>query len=498
MASPSRADGFDLAIVGGGAAGCVLARRLAESGDRRVVLIEAGPDLRGATPPELLDGWTLAKPPDWGFETEADASGTTQKLRRGRLLGGTSWLTRFAVRGAAADFDAWAAAGNLGWAFADVLPAFRRLEADAEFGDRPWHGDRGPMPITRYLDHAPSAAHAAAVAALEASGFARVDDHNAPDAVGVGRMPMSSRAGVRATSVDAYLPPDRPLENLTIRPDSLVDRVRLEGGRAAAVVLADGSEIRADLIVLAAGTYGSPSILMRSGIGPAGQLRSLGIGVSVDLPGVGQNLADHPGVDLDSGWSGDGTAGPVTHSIATFRSNLAPGPGPDMMFWIIDPSGDEPTLYLDPILLQPQSRGSVRLRTPDPADPPRIELPGLREDADVDRMVDGYLRGVELANHLAFRAAAGGGTAPSDPGGRAATRAILLENLYSNPHVVGTCAMGPSAADGAVVDADGRVHGVTGLAVADASVIPEPPSGFPHVITLMLAEHLAGRLAGGS
>ena len=156
--------GFDVVIVGGGAAGCVVARRLAELDDRSVLLLEAGPDLRGATPPALRDGWRLPSGPDWtvdwGFETEPNAAGAIEKVRRGRLLGGTSWLTRFAVRGAAADFDAWAARGNPGWAFEDVLPAFRRVEADADFGDRPWHGSDGPIPINRYLDRPRSAVHA--------------------------------------------------------------------------------------------------------------------------------------------------------------------------------------------------------------------------------------------------------------------------------------------------------------------------------------------------
>src|SRR5207247_5320955 len=133
------------------------------------------------------------------FESEPDTSGGSGTLRRGRLLGGTSWLTRFAVRGAAADFDAWAASGNPGWSFEDVLPAFRRLEADADFGERPWHGERGPIPIARYLELEPSGIHAAALRAFDTAGYPSVADHNEPGAVGVGRMPMSSRAGGRVT-----------------------------------------------------------------------------------------------------------------------------------------------------------------------------------------------------------------------------------------------------------------------------------------------------------
>ena len=488
---------FDIVIVGAGAAGCVIARRLAESGERSVLLLEAGPDVRAATPAPLRDGWGLPSGPDWpfdwGFESEPDAVGATARLRRGRLLGGTSWLTRFAVRGSAADFDAWAAAGNPGWAFDDVLPIFRRVEADAQFGTSPWHGDAGPIPITRYPEHQRSEIHEAALRALEAVGLPAVDDHNAPGAVGVGPMPMSSRDGRRVTALDAYLPARWDPPNLEIRAGAAVAGIVIERGRAVGVRLTDGSEVGAGWIVLAAGTFGSPTILMRSGVGPASHLRSLGIPVTADLPGVGENLADHPGVDLDSGWRGPAKEGPILHTMATFRSSSARSSAPDLMFWISDPSGVEPALYADPILLKPESRGSVRLRSSDPADPPRIALPGLDRPGDVERLVEGYRRGLEFVNRPEIRHLATDGP-PSAPGSADEWRQRVLENAYSLPHVVGTCAMGPAAERGAVVDALGRVHGVQCLSVIDASIIPEPPSGYPHLITIMLAEHLAGKL----
>ena len=488
-------EAFDIAVVGGGAAGCVVASRLAGWTDRSVVLIEAGPDQRFDTPPDWRDGWRLPTLPDWQFESEPDGAGAAKKLRRGRLLGGTSWLTRFAVRGAAADFDAWAARGNPGWSFADVLPVFRRLETDAEFGSDPWHGDRGPIAVTRYPELEPSAIHAAALRALDAVGFPSVDDHNAPDAVGVGRMPMSSRGGVRVTSVDAYLPADTRPPNLAIRADSPVGTLVVEAGRATGVRLVDGTEIRAGWIVLAAGTYGSPTILMRSGIGPAEHLRGVGIDVRIDLPGVGANLADHPGVELDSGWRGPATSGPILHSIATFRSRGAPtGGAPDLMFWVTDPDSDEAGLWFDPILLKPESRGSIRLRSSDPSSSPRITLPGLREAADVERLVEGYRRGLELAHRPEVRRLSQEAP-PAEPATTDEARRRVIENAYSIPHVVGTCAMGPSAEDGAVVDALGRVHGIERLSVIDASIIPDAPAGFPHLVTIMLAEHLSEKLA---
>lgn len=477
-------------VVGGGAAGCVVARRLAESSHGAVLLLEAGPDLRGRTPPELLDGWRLPTLPDWGFASEPDPTGATSKLRRGRLLGGTSWLTRFAFRGAPSDFDAWAARGNPGWTFDEVLPAFQGLESDAEFGSSAWHGDRGPIPISRYPKLARSAIHIAALEAFEALGFPSVDDQNEPGVVGVGPLPMSSSDGRRVTTADAYLAVDEQPAALEVHADTLVATVIVEADRATGVRLVDGTEIHADRVVLTAGTYGSPAILMRSGIGPAAHLGEVGIGVRVDLPGVGANLADHPAVDVDSGWSGPGGTGPVLHSIATWRSRTArPGDGPDLMFWATDPSGDQPAFFLDPILLRPESRGSVRLRSDDPSDLPRITLPDVHEPRDLDRLVEGYRRALEVAQRPEIRRLSPGAP-PSDPGTAAAARKRVIENAYSLPHVVGTCRMGPSPEAGDVVDAGGRVHGVEGLSVIDASVIPDPPSGFPHIITIMVAEHL--------
>jgi choline dehydrogenase len=486
-----RSGGFDLVIIGAGAAGCVLARRFADRGDRTVALLEAGPDLRPATPATLRDGWRLPSGPDWpdwGYESSPDKAGGTSKLRRGRLMGGSSWLTRFAVRSAAHDFDAWAAAGNPGWSFEDVLPAFRRLETDVEHGADPWHGDRGPLSITRYPDRRVSEIHAIALDELTALGHPLVEDVNAPDGVGVGRMPMSSRAGVRLTTLDAYLPPDWTASTLRVLPNAPVDRIVIDGSRVRRVRLMDGTEIEAGSVILSAGVYGSPAILLRSGVGPAGHVRSIGVDLAIDLPGVGSNLADHPSVELDSGARGE-AEGPALHSIARYRSELARATDPpDLMFWLIDPDADDPTLYLDPILLRPRSRGTVRLRTADPAVAPIIDLPGVRESVDVERLAEGYERGLELAARIAARTGATSGPARTS---RHAARAIVRATSSSIPHTVGTCAMGPSPAEGAVVDARGSVHGVEGLSVIDASIIPEPPSGFPHLVTIMIAEHLS-------
>ena len=235
------ANDADIVIVGAGAAGCVLARRLADRTSASVLLLEAGgePDADAAP-----DGFRLGKPADWGFEAEPGTTETAQRVRRGRLLGGTSWLTRFAVRGAAADFDAWAARGNPGWTYDDVLPAFLALETDEDFGAEPWHGSSGPIPVTRYPDLRRSEIHLAAIEALRQSGFADVADHNDGHAVGIGPMPMSVQDGRRVTTYGAYLPPEHWPSNLSIRAGSEVASVLLDGTRAVGVRLVDGTEIR--------------------------------------------------------------------------------------------------------------------------------------------------------------------------------------------------------------------------------------------------------------
>jgi len=489
---------YHVIVVGGGAAGCVVAARLAETGSRSVLLLEAGPDLRASVPDALRDGWRLTPEFDWDYASEPDARGEVEDLRRGKLLGGTSWVTRFALRGSAADYDEWEALGNDGWGFEDVLPYFRRLEADDDFGDRPWHGDAGPMPISRYLNLDLTEIGAAGLQAFEAVGFPLVEDHNQPGAVGAGRMPLSSRAGTRVTTADAYLPVDGTPPNLSIRADAQVAEVVFEETRARGVRLVDGTVIEGDWVVLSAGTYGSPPILMRSGVGPAEHLHSLGLPVRLDLAGVGANLADHAGVDIDCGYRGPARTAPIFHLLATFHSSgSSSDDAPDLMLWLSDPRGAPPIFELDIGLLRPRSRGSVRLRSPDPTDPPRIELPGLRDPVDVERLAEAYVRGLEVAQRPEIRRLCADAPAPEARDG-IELRDWIRATSYSFPHVVGTCAMGPRPENGAVVDRSGRVHGTERLSVVDASVIPNAPSGFTHLPTIMLAERLSEEIAAAT
>jgi choline dehydrogenase len=230
-------------------------------------------------------------------------------------------------------------------------------------------------------------------------------------------------------------------------------------------------------------------------VGPADELGSVGIDPTLDLPGVGANLADHVGTEVDLGWTGPPIPDdPILHSIATFRSPDRGDGAPDVLYWLSDPFGDEPAFSIETVLMKPVARGRVRIASADPAEPPRITVPDPTIAADFDRITAAWLRSIEIANDPELRALAGIDVleVPRDP---AEIRDRIDASRYSLPHVVGTCRMGPDPLDGAVVDTRCRVHGIEGLLVADASIIPEPPAGFPHVIVLMLAERVAAMLA---
>ncbi len=476
-------------VVGAGSTGCLVAARFAEAG-HDVLLVEAGPDLRGREPPQLRDGWGLYREHAWGYTSQPNAMSATTDLLRTKLVGGNAWLTRFALRNHPADYHRWDHLIRGGWSYPEVREAFNAIERDLDYGTDTWHGREGPIPVTRYPDVPPSEFDGAVQLALRECHFAWVPDLNRPGATGFGRMPMNSIDGRRVITVDLLT---GPWPKLKLRADSMAVEVVFEGQRAAGVRLTDGSTVRASTVVLAAGVYGSPCLLMRSGVGPGDLLVELGLPVRADLPGVGENLCDHSAVSLDLGYRGVQRRGALLHTLATFASPLAAdGDGPDLALWSSDPEGDPAEGWLDVVLLRPKGRGRVQLASTDPAQQPRIWLP-TPTDEDVLVLCHGVRRALDVLATSALQAICNEPpTVP--PTDLERLGPWVRDNAYSLPHTVGTCAMGASPDNGAVVDAAGQVYGVTGLYVVDASILPGPPTGFPHMVTLMMASRITDRL----
>ena len=494
----------DVVIVGAGSAGNVLAARLTEDADREVVLLEAGPDYRTVAdlPPEILSGLRPVYTHDWGYRADTALDGRVLDANRARIVGGCSATNAaLAVRGRPADYDGWAALGCDGWSFTEVLPFFRRLERDLDFDDD-WHGRDGPVPIRRAAPDEVAPVHDAFVAACANAGFATVDDLNAPGAVGASRPPMHLVDGVRQSTALTYLAAARDRRNLTVRSDSLVDGVELDGDRATGVRLApSGDLIEADHVVLASGAYGSPALLMRSGIGPAAHLQSVGVDVVLDRSGVGANLTEHPLMpNVFVARTPPRADRAVFQAMLTAASSSAGGVYDLHVFPLFNPpeiQGDPPVVVILTSVMTPRSRGTVQLRSSDPRDAPRIDLGLFSDPGDMPRMIDAIRVARRLAATEPLRGLLGDELMPGiDASDDEALAAAVRAGCEIYHHPVGTCRMGTPDDPDAVVDSRGAVHGMHGLSVIDASIMPSIPAANTNVPTIMIAERCAAWLRG--
>jgi choline dehydrogenase/4-pyridoxate dehydrogenase len=531
----SNTDTFDYVIVGAGSAGCTLANRLTEDPEVRVLIIEAG----GADRSPLIAvplGWArilYKRHFDWGYFTEPEAHLDNRPVEcaRGKVLGGSSSINAMAyVRGHRADYDRWAASGLAGWSYADVLPYFRKQE-DWIGGADAYRGTGGPLTTirSRYADPLVDAL----MQAGESAGHGMTEDYNGAHNEGICRLQFTIRHGRRCSTAVAYLRPALARGNLTLHTGALALRVVVENGRAFGIEYASGGQVhRARVereVILAGGVINSPQLLMLSGIGEPEQLASHGIDCIHRLPGVGKNLQDHLSVGVEYERNRDGPfvghlrydrialamaqaylfgsgfatemPGPVTGFFKT-ESALAQ-PNIQLLCRLVPPESQpwfpgyrarpHDAFQLRPVVLHPQSRGEIRLRSADPRASAAIHQNFLSEPKDWDTL----RRGVAMMRDLVAQKSLDGFRGRElQPGAGADVDAFIRSTAWTVHHPLGTCRMGMDSDEQAVVDTGLRVRGMQGLRVVDASVIPDMVGGNINAPVIMIAEKAADLIRG--
>lgn len=525
---------FDYVIVGGGSAGCVLAGRLSEDPNICVCLLEAGgpDDSVFIRAPMGVAATVTGGLHNWRYQTEPQSglNGRRGYQPRGKVLGGSSAMVY--TRGSRYDYDHWAALGNPGWGFDAVLPYFKRSEASACFGANPFHGADGPLPVG-FL-RSPGAINRAFEAACNEQGLPTNPDYNGESQLGVGPSQVTQRDGERWSAARAFLTPHLGRPNLTVITRAATRRLLLEGRQAVgAEYLHEGTlrQVRARReVLLCGGAFGSPQLLMLSGIGPSAELARHGLPVVHALPGVGRNLHDHITTVLlyrslrQDGLIGLSAAGAaaVLRGILQWRrsrtgiitSNVAESqgfvqtdpaaPAPDIQLalciGIVDDHLRKPHLghgyTLHVTLMRPRSRGQLTLKSARPQDAPRIDPQFLSDETDVATLARGAQMGYDIMQSPALAPFRGPMVYPfrrDDP--KAVTR-FLRDHADTEYHPCGTCRMGPASDPMAVVDAQLRVHGVDRLRVVDASIMPQVTTGNTNAPTIMIADKAVDLILG--
>ncbi len=495
---------YDIIIIGSGSAGGILASRLSEDPVRSVLLLEAGPDYPDfeTWPEELKYGFgtssgILSSSHDWGHTGLGSDQSKPQHIPRGRVIGGSSSVNaQIFLHGLPEDYDGWAAAGNDAWSFELVQPYLQKLETDLDF-DQDYHGQEGFIQVGRYAKETWQPDQAAFYEACLVAGYEDCPDHNKPYSTGVGPFPLNVINRVRQSTALTYLHRARNRPNLTIQANSFVQRIVFEGRRAIGVEVEQGGQvtrIEGGEILVSSGSINAPQLLMLSGLGPASHLTDFDIPVVADIPGVGQNLRDHPTVPLI--WlapPGYGHTQIVHWHQVGLRYTAHESHLPNDMIVYIGYNTKEQYLFIRPTINLAMSAGQLTLQSNDPYAHPHLHFHYYEDPFDRQRIQEAIRLIMRLVEHKAFNPIIETRVQPTDED--LATDQALDDWISRNPatghHAAGTCKMGPASDPLAVVDQQGRVHGIEGLRVADASIMPDCVRANINAATMMIGERIA-------